>query len=127
MAPSSRRAMLCGVAALPALTLPGVAAPSDLALVCDYAITQRQYIDGDHGSWSEERAQAEYDKFSDAFKRAITEPSRSLGDLAAKARLMLDDLEQCGHLPAVYDDERLTETILREIVAFDAQAKRGRL
>ena len=127
MASSSRRAVLRGVAALPALTLPAFGGRSDLALACDFGIRRLAYINGSHEPWDDERLTAECEKVNAVFRRAIAEPSASMSDIAAKSRLMLDEIDNDGREPAQYDDERMIETILREIVAFEAQAQRGRL
>ncbi|MCJ2060127.1 hypothetical protein MKL09_26800 [Methylobacterium sp. J-048] len=125
MTASTRRAALGAILAAPltggavmALPLGAVAAPSDLAQACDWAIHHRAWIN--HGSdaedWDDDRIGFESDRHEAVVVRAASEPSRSPADLAAKARLLLDEWASTGLLKSTYGDERLAATILQEVI-----------
>ena len=127
-APSSRRALLCGLAMLPAApaSLALAAPPSSLAQACLWAIEQRAWIDAAAGSenWTNERLDEESGKADAIFSRAIEEPSAGLADLNAKARLALEDflrfaqpMNDPDENPALDDGQRIVVTVLREVIA----------
>jgi hypothetical protein len=127
MAASTRRAALGAilaapltggaVMALPSGSLPP-AAPSDLVQACDWAIQHRGWINksavAEH--WDDDRLDVETRRHEAIVVRAATETSRSPADLAAKARLLLDEWADTGLLKSTYGDERLAATILQEVI-----------
>lgn len=122
---ASRRSLLCDIAALPVLGGTALAnPPSDLARACHWAIEHTAWINDPNSlddAWSDERLDAELDRVNAIYKRAITEPSQSLSDLKAKAALMLDEIERNyrDFGDPEYDDERLTLTNLRKVIALE--------
>ncbi len=52
--------------------------------------------------------------------RAIHEPSRSRSDLAAKARLILEDVSDGGLADSEFNDDKLLIVVLREVIALCA-------
>lgn len=97
----------------------GPAAPASLAADCDALLARLAWLDqgGNSDSFSEEEWTAEMDRWGAVFRRAIDEPSTRLGDLAAKARLMLADLDRFKPLETHgSDDYRLMRTILSEAI-----------
>ncbi len=113
----SRRALLCGLAALPVMGGAALAVPtSDLARACDWAVRHREAVNQMH-DLTDDELDAEIDRMGAVFERAITEPSAGLSDLAAKARLLLDDLIEGGKADSVHADERLTVAVLKEVIA----------
>lgn len=118
----SRRALLAGLAAVPTLTLPVVAAPapSDLARACIQAVALREWIDDREmrDALDDDALADELEKVNDVVDRAIVEPSAGLHDIAAKARLGLDRLDAGDDDPGTL----LVATVLREIIALGAAA-----
>jgi len=121
--------MLRGVVALPTMTASatlaaGPSQPSDLARACLWATGHRAWIDavafGD--DWDDDRVSAECRRVDDIITRAIREPSISLADLGAKARLALEDFERFTAVPGgpMDDGDRIVLTVLREAVALCA-------
>lgn len=121
---SSRRGLLCGVAALPMLSLDAVASivPSNLAQACAFAIAHGHWLDrlSIEESWSDERVNDEFSKCTAAFDRALAEPSQSRSDLVAKARQCLDDRERFSPEDEADTGERLVFVVLREVIALCA-------
>jgi hypothetical protein len=93
-------------------------APSDLVQACDWAIQLRALICNaaltEH--WDDDRVGVESDRHEAVVVRASTEASRTLADLAAKARLLLDEWASTGLLESPYGDDRLAATILQEVI-----------
>ena len=101
---------------------PAAARLSDLAQACIGLVERRTWIDqGDNARTvgdGDDAWTVELDRQSIVFRRAIEEPSVGAADLAAKARLMLDDLDRFHpEGETTTDDERLMRVILREVVA----------
>lgn len=124
-APASRRGFLSGIAVLPSLGVPvtaytAVPIPSDLARACIEAVAHRKWIDDREGrnALDDDALAREVDKVNDVVDRAIVEPSTGIHDIAAKARLGLDRLDDGDHEPGTL----LVATILREIIALGAAA-----
>ena len=127
----TRRAALGAILATPltggaVMALPsgpsGPVAGSDLARACDWAVQHRAWISraSDDEDWDDDRVNFESDRHEAVVVRAATEPSRSPADLAAKARLLLDEWASTGLLKSTYGDERLAATILQEVIALCA-------
>lgn len=123
---ASRRGFLCGIATLPTITaepaLAGVQLqPSDLAQACLWATSHRGWIDAVayREDWDDERLNAECQRVDDIITRAIREPSASVSDVGAKARLALEDFERFSAVPGqpMDDGDRIVLTVLREAVA----------
>jgi len=103
---ATRRAILGTLAAAPLAAAPGAsialageAAPqplSDLARACVAQAERLAWLDQPENTagMSEEAHDAEMDRWGAVIQRAIDEPSAGAPDLAAKARLMLDDLDR---------------------------------
>ncbi|MCJ2099182.1 hypothetical protein [Methylobacterium sp. E-046] len=130
MTSSTRRATLGAILTAPltgrAMTAPPagtpLVAPSDLAQSCEWAIQHRAWIckaalDED---WEDDRLDFESDRHEAVVVWAASEPSRSPADLAAKARLLLDEWASTGLLKSTNGDERLAATILQEVIALCA-------
>ena len=120
MASTSRRAMLYGVAALPALTLPALAGPSVLAQECDALVQRTKWLDAPENTrdWTDEDWEREFDAHGLVYHRAAVEPSRNEGDRAAKARLALDDYLRLHPEKLGWEDgEQLMIAVLREVIA----------
>ena len=100
----------------PALPLTGAAAPaaapSDLALSCDWAIRQADYISttAHVESWSDEKLGHECARYNEGMERALAQPSSGLAEIQAKARLALHDLEAEGVLENANQNLRLAVT-----------------
>lgn len=105
------------VMALPSGSLPPVAA-SDLIHACDWAVQHRAWIceAALAEDWDDDRVGAECDRHEAIVVRAATEPSQSPADLAAKARLLLDEWASTGLLKSTSGDDRLAATILQEVI-----------
>lgn len=105
------------VMALPSGSMPAVA-PSDLVHACDWAIQHRALICNAAltENWDDDRVGLESDRHEAVVVRAATEASRTLADLAAKARLLLDEWTSAGLLESPYGDDRLAATILQEVI-----------
>ena len=127
MTASTRRAALGSILAAPltsgaVMALPSGSpppvAPSDLVRACDWAVRHRAWINtaaiAEH--WDDDRLDFESDRHEAIVKRAAAEPSRGPADLAAKARLPLDEWTSTGLLKSTYGDERLAATILQEVI-----------
>ena len=101
-------------------------APADLADACLWAIRHRSWIDRTAGKegWPDRRLDAEIDKASAVFTRAIREPSTSLREIMAKAALALEDFERFTLNPAPTPDDgtRIVHTVLREVVGVGREA-----
>lgn len=96
-----------------------VAGASSLATACDLTLARLAWMDRPENSdaISEEERDAQMDQWGGVFRRAIIEPSTGPGDLAAKARLMLADLDRFKPLDCYgSDDYRLMRTILSECI-----------
>ncbi|GJE57404.1 hypothetical protein [Methylobacterium thuringiense] len=122
---TSRRGIVRGFIALPLVGGAAAAAPlSDLAIACDWAWRRRIAIDKlvYAENWSDERFEEESQMIDAVFSRAIKEPSRNHQDIAAKARLALEDYERFTAIPGdPHDDgERIVLTVLREAAALCA-------
>ncbi|KQP80657.1 hypothetical protein [Methylobacterium sp. Leaf117] len=122
---TSRRALIGGLATLPALTAPGIAlaaVPSDIVRQCNFAIQQGAWINATAGveHWPEEKMSLENGRYWEAFEAAYEQPSATLADVQAKARLALRELGDMGKLenggPAVL----LAADVLREVIALCA-------
>lgn len=124
-APTSRRAMLGGIVALPALAAPASAAPaapSDIVKLCDFAIEHYDWINltAPAENWSDDRLDAENDRFWEAFDGAAGQPSATVQDMQAKARLALHQLDDLGELDDADPALLLAVAVLREIIALCA-------
>ena len=122
-APASRRGLILGLAALPLVGGAAVASrPSELASACDWAVGQRDWINeaSDLEDWDDPKLDAECERHEAVIIRAIEEPSKAPGDLAAKARLLLQDLMAGGTGQSPYNDDKLTLVVLREVIALCA-------
>ncbi|MFY9292722.1 MAG: hypothetical protein WAP03_18810 [Methylorubrum rhodinum] len=89
-----------------------------LAQACLAQAERLKRWDENPGSLSEEASNAEMARWGAIFRRAVEEPSTDLTDLAAKARLVQDDMDR--FLPADRygtDNYRLMRVILHEVVA----------
>ena len=124
---ASRRdtlATLAGFLAVPVAAAPALAVqPSDLARACDWAVGHMAWInDPRHPDkeWPDERLEAEIDRFDAVLRRAADEPSTSLTDIRAKARLILTD--RVGDLtdPEAPDFDRALLALLKEVIALCA-------
>ena len=117
-APSDRRGFLRGLVSLP--LIGGGAAfastPSDLASTCEWAIRHNAWISAT--AMSDDEVSRQVDRHEAAIIRAIEEPSRSVADLGAKARMLLDDIEGKELLRSPYSDDRLIVVVLREAAGF---------
>lgn len=127
MSASTRRAALGAILAAPltggaVMALPSDSpqpvAPSDLVQACDWAIQHRALICSAAltKDWDDARVGLETDRHEAVVVRASTEASQTLSDLAAKARLLLDEWASDGLLESPYGDERLAATILQEVI-----------
>lgn len=119
MTASTRRAALGAILAAPLVSVPAVAVPpSSLADACLWASKHRAWIDltASDERWTDERLDAESSRVDAVITRAITEPSRTWAELAAKASLALEDYERFTALPGTEldDGERIVLTVLRE-------------
>ncbi|AWB26177.1 hypothetical protein DA075_35490 (plasmid) [Methylobacterium currus] len=92
---------------------------SDLARACiDQVERMAQWRRDKSEPRTDEQLDADLDAWGAALRRAIAEPSANLADLAAKARLMLADMEHSKpEEERTQDDERLMLAILREVAA----------
>ncbi|UGB25573.1 hypothetical protein LPC10_22220 [Methylorubrum sp. B1-46] len=127
MAPASRRGFLRGLTTLPLIgggvTLIGSASaanvPSDLARACDAAVARLRYVnenDEPDECWPDERITAENMAFDAALERSATEKASCLGDLSAKARLLLCEFrENLGGDLEANAGERALMAFLREM------------
>ena len=118
MVPHHAGGLILGLAALPLAGRSAIAAPSDLARACEWAIGHRAWICD--ASLSDEAVEVESDRHEDVIRRAIAEPSKVLGDLSAKARLILDDLSGNELFDSPYNDDRLIVVVLREAASLCA-------
>lgn len=126
-APSRRNlfaAALLPVIAAPALAAITEPAPSSLARACAWAHREhaKRDVEAFVADWSEDRWEAELAATQAVVARAIAEPSASVSDLAAKARLLLADMERMNRLGGEEPDalDRLNAVVLREIIALGA-------
>ena len=120
---ASRRAMLCGVAALPGLNVQTLSGPSVLAQECDALVQRTEWLDAPENTrdWTDEDWEREFDANSLVFERAATEPSRNEYDRAAKAKLALGDYLRFHPEKLGWEEgERLMVTVLREVIALAA-------
>ncbi|SFT24755.1 hypothetical protein [Methylobacterium sp. yr668] len=117
MTASTRRAALGAILAVPLASVPAIAAlTSDLAAACNAAAERWNWVkDPSHPDcvWPDERMNAELDRFMAVIERSIQEPSTSLGDLAAKARLMIAEHDDGDR----YQGHRALIALLNEVVA----------
>ncbi|MCJ2043786.1 hypothetical protein MKK58_04440 [Methylobacterium sp. J-078] len=94
-------------------------APTSLGLACDWAIGHVEWINETSKAeiWDDDRLDSEAGKSDAVWARATVEPSITLGDLAAKARMLLADLEgEALDFDVELDDrDRLTFAVLREV------------
>lgn len=120
MASASRRGIVCGFFALPfAGSVAAAAPPSNLAQACDWAIQHRDWLNRTCiiEEWDDEELGRQSDRHEAIIVRAIEEPSRQPGDVAAKARLILNDLTQGGTADSEFNDDRLLVVVLKEVIA----------
>ncbi|WP_144768414.1 hypothetical protein [Methylobacterium dankookense] len=105
--------------ALAASAVPVASAPSAIAFMCDWAVAHMDRINvlSRKEAWSDERVEAETVRFDAALTCAAEEPSRSLADIKAKARLILADRREDLTDVEAPDYERALLTLLREIIA----------
>lgn len=123
---ASRRALLSSIAALPALAAPTFAlatAPSDIVRHCDFAIQHGNWINrscavGD--GWSDERMNAEGERYWEAFDYVEERSSANLADALAKARLALHEMGDAGEMKQANPGLKLAADALREIIALCA-------
>lgn len=118
----SRRAFLAhaalsGVAATrpPIFTVPELA--SGLATACAWASGRQEWLRVNSDAFDDKALHAENEQIQGVFHRAVTEPSAGLADLAAKARMLLDDLAESEILNEEFVNERLILVVLREVAA----------
>ena len=127
MTASTRRAALGSILAAPLtggaiMALPSGSppnlGPSDLVQACDWAIQHRAWINkaAPAEDWDDDRVDLECDRHEVIIVRAATEASRTPADLAAKARLLLDEWTGADLLKSPYGDDRLAATILQEVI-----------
>ncbi|GJE52532.1 hypothetical protein GOFOIKOB_5605 [Methylobacterium tardum] len=100
MSAATRRAALGAILAAPLASVPAeaiVPAPgqSDLAHACEWASDHWHSISPRcrAENWDDDKLDAEMDLYDEVFERALAEPSATLADLKAKARLCLTDFE----------------------------------
>lgn len=127
-----RRGFLVGLLTLPWIgSVANASVPSDLAQSCLWAVRHDEFMSVASASWDDDRVEAEAERYTAAFQRAIAEPSRSISDVQAKARLALHDYENClfpdiegaksADRDAALDDcQRLLRVVLREIATISA-------
>lgn len=98
---------------------PEAAAHADLAAACDQAVLDWRAIQPKSRAenWGEAQLDEALDAYGAVFKRAIHEPSHTLSETQAKARLLLHDLrEHEGRDEGEeHDDKRLMRVVLREV------------
>ncbi|MGU3668182.1 hypothetical protein ACLBX9_28680 [Methylobacterium sp. A49B] len=121
-AAASCRGLILGLAALTLAGGAAVAGPSDLARDCDWGVSHLAWIDNpgsDDRDWPDERLHRELGRVDDVLDRIAAEPSTSLADLAAKARLILAN---DGEMLSMSDcsDDRAVLCVLREVNALCA-------
>ena len=119
----SRRGLALGLAALPlAGATAGASAPSNLAQACDWAAAHRRWLcEAACGpEFDDKRIGAEMARHEAVVVRAIHEASRSSADVAAKARLILEDVTDGGMADSEYNDDKLLIVVLREVIALCA-------
>ena len=104
---------------------------TNLAQACDQAIVDWDAIPtrSQAEDWGDEQLDEAMDAYGAVFRKAISEPSRDVCEVQAKARLLLHDLvaNTTGDDPSdettLFDDDRLTRVVLREIIGlFDSTA-----
>jgi hypothetical protein len=122
---ASRRALLGGIAALPALAVPAPAmapASSDIVRQCDFAVEQGNWINRvcSAEEWPEEKMSLENGRYWEAFEAAYDQPSATMADVRAKARLALRELGDMGELESGDPAVLLAADVLREIIALCA-------
>lgn len=127
-----RRGVLLGLIALPWLAVPvagTAAALSKIGQACEWACRHREWIEMAvrSESWDDARLDAEMDRVDAVFARAVAEPSRSLADLSAKARLVLPDLVESMADVHDFPDGLLSVAVLRELAAFVPAREGGTL
>lgn len=127
MSAATRRdtlATLAGFLAVPVAAAPALATrPTDLARACDWAVGHMAWING--GSplserWTDEWLEDEIDRFDAVLERAATEPSTSLADIQAKARLILSDRAGDLNDAEAPHYERALLALLKEVIALCA-------
>ena len=119
-APASRRALLCSLAALPALSVGAVASePSTLAGTCDWAVQHGQWINATCSTqhWEDAKLTEENSRYWQAFDHVAEVPSMGLCDIQAKARLALHEMTDAGELENANPGFALVAAVLREITA----------
>lgn len=128
---TSRRAALGAILSAPLGSVSLAAAsrrepPSDLASACEWASNQWSSLHARCRAedWDDDRLNAESELYYAVFDRALAEPSRTLSDLKAKARLCLTDFEaqvfpwlDPAENSEPDDAERMVMTVLRELIA----------
>jgi len=106
-----------------------VTAPADLVHACAWAIEQAWFINFTAGSesWDDDRLDEECEKYNEVFSLALVQPSTSLRDLVAKARLCLHDFEAQTfpfHSPEANEEPddlaKMVITVLREVITLCA-------
>ncbi|WP_267422815.1 hypothetical protein [Methylobacterium sp. GC_Met_2] len=127
---STRRAALGAILAAPLASVPACAArTSDLARSCEWAADHWLGLDARcHAEkWDDDKLDAEADLYNAVFRRALAEPSGSLADLKAKARLCLVDVEaqlfpmrNMAENDEPDEGERMVLTVLQEVIALCA-------
>lgn len=121
------KALVKGQEAAPAAVQSS--APTSLGLACDWAIGHVDWVNETSRAenWSDARLDEEAGKSDAVWSRATVEPSITLGDLAAKARMLLADLEGEALDFDVELDERdkLTFAVLREVSSLVPAAPAG--
>lgn len=120
--PPPRRGVLLGLIALPWFAAPvaGTAAVlSEIGQACEWACRHREWMNRTVRieRWDDDRLDAEMDRVDAVFDRAAAEPSRSLADLSAKARLVLPDLVESIADVHDFPDGLLSVVVLRELAA----------
>ena len=125
--PASRRTLLCGLAAVPALTVLGAAlpGPSTLASTCDWAIQHTYWINATSTlgeGWTDAKMAEEMSLYWQAFDHVAEQPSGGLNDIQAKARLALHEITDAGELEYANPGLALAAAVLREIIALGGTA-----
>ena len=124
-ADQGRRAVVVGSLAA-ALPLSTATSPSDLARTCDWGAAHMGWInDPRHADdqWPDERVAAEIARVDAIVERVADQPSQNIGDMAAKARLLLADYGcEISGAHAIPRDRALYR-LLSEVGALDARAR----
>jgi hypothetical protein len=119
---ASRRALVAGLAALPAAAVPALAAicgepDRKLIALCKQAAAYRARVEGPAESMSDEEHHTTCDQLWEAIEAAIATPAMTEAGRKAKAQLIRDEY---AHDPSYDMRDRLVLSLVADLAGGDA-------